>query len=128
MLKKKNVVIIILLLLIVPQMGFCQELLNSQFVVKHGTFSEVNFRVGILNQGELSGSFKSSDSVYAYVFDENGYNLFKQGNKAFPLYNSGKTNGDNFKVNLGKGRFWIIFDARHAIMIDRTVMANIVIN
>jgi hypothetical protein len=126
--KKYIAVIILVLLAIVPQIGYCQDLLNSQFVVKHGTYSEVTFRVGILEKGELSGSFKSSDSVYVYVFDENGYNLFKQGNKAFPLYNSGKSKGDNFKINLGQGRYWIIFDAKHAIMIDRTVAASVVLN
>lgn len=126
--KKYIVVIILALLAITPQIGYCKDLLNSQFVVKHGTYSEVTFRVGILEKGELSGSFKSSDSIYVYIFDENGYNLFKQGNKAFPLYNSGKTKGADFKINLGQGRYWIIFDAKHAIMIDRTVAVNVELN
>lgn len=120
--------VILLLFASAPRMGYCRDLLNSQFVVKHGTYSEVTFRVGILDKGELNGSFKSSDNIYVYVLDENGYNLFKQGNKAFPLYNSGKTKGDEFKINLKQGRYWIIFDAKHAIMIDRTVAANIVLN
>jgi len=128
---KKNIAGVLFVLIFIAttfQIGYGQALINSQFVVKHGTYSEVGFRVGILNQGELAGTFQATDSVYVYVFDENGYNLFKAGKQAFTIYNSGKTTGSNFKVNLGKGRYWIIFDAKHAIMKDRTVSANIDLN
>ncbi len=113
----------------VAQIAYCQDIVNSQFVVKAGSYSEVEFRVSILNKGELNGSFQSTDSIEVYVLDENGYQIFKQGKSAFALYNSGKTTHGKIKINLNKeARYRIIFDNRHAFLKDRTVLANIVLN
>ncbi len=123
----KKVAVVSFIIVLFASVGYCLDVVKTQFVVSHGASSEVSFRVGILEKGELSGTFQSTDSIYVYLFDENGHNLFIQGKQAFTLYNSGKTTRGEIKVNLGKGRYWIVFDAKHALFKDRTVAANIVL-
>jgi hypothetical protein len=103
---------------------------DGAFTVSAAAFSLLQVNVsGGMQSARVNGSFvargvTTNDIIVLVMSEMNAINWYN-GNAYTALYESGQTTTASFNVNLGAGKFYVIFDNRFSTTEDKEVAAHL---
>lgn len=101
------------------------SIVNKSFNVAPGQFAV--FPIAVHPRGgRVFGKFRSQD-IECFIVDEDGLDNFENGFRFPVFYTSGRINVATIDVVLGEGRYFLVFNNRHAILRTKSVAASVFI-
>ena len=103
---------------------------DGAFIVSASSFSLLQVNVGSgMQSAHVKGSFVArgvtANDIIVLVMSETDAINWYNGNAYTALYESGQTTTASFNVNLGAGKFYVIFDNRFSTTEDKEVSAQV---
>jgi uncharacterized protein YgiM (DUF1202 family) len=120
-----------LLLLFALSEVYSQTIISRTIVVPPGRIYTVPFSVTSF-ESTITGRFRvqggSNNDIEVYVFDSDGLENWKNGNRASTYYNSGRLTVASINQILGRGNYFLVFNNGFSIVSNKVVEANISIS
>jgi len=104
-----------------------ETIVNSVYKISPGTYRSVYFTLpctGIV-QGGFMASAALGDNIIVYIFDENEYNKFDQGQSSLTYYNSEKVEYDTFELTLNPGKYYVTMSNTYSSFSTKTVALQV---
>ncbi len=100
-----------------------ETIVDSVYEVGPGTYRSVYFTLQCT--GTVQGGFVASaalgDNIIVYIFDEDEYNKFDQGEDSLVQYQSGKVESGTFDLTLDPGTYYITMSNTYSSFSTKTV-------
>lgn len=96
---------------------------NSVYKVGPGTYTYITFYSPCTSTvtGSFSAEAALGDNIIVYIFDQNNFDTYKNGNSAQPYYNSGKVATGNFNVGISPGTYYIVMSNTYSSFSTKNV-------
>jgi uncharacterized protein YgiM (DUF1202 family) len=122
---------LVLILFYAASECYSQNIISSSVVVPPGKFYTVPFSITSF-ESTITGRFRvqggSNNDIEVYIFDSDGLENWKNGNRASTYYNSGRVTVASINRILSRGNYSLVFNNGFSIVSNKVVEANISIS